>query len=163
MDNRKTTKRRLVADGLVALLEVGCLIASWVWVLLNPDDLFITASAYLATLIVLITLCSMTLTSEIRQLRNNNEELKEICQHIQSPLLHENAVLRKQHLADQQTILMQDTEIKSLYLRNCQLEASWKQLEDLVKQHTPAPSDDEKNEEPSENQHLTAPDKNSTI
>ncbi|MBQ9166922.1 MAG: hypothetical protein IJX67_00745 [Oscillospiraceae bacterium] len=163
MDNRKTTKRRLVADGIVALFEVGFLIVSWVLVFVSPDDIFIRVSAYLATLIVMITLWSMTLTSEIRQLRNNNEELREICQRIQSRLLDENAELHKQHLADQQQILMLDTERKSLYLRNCQLETSWKQLEDLMKQHTLAPSDDEKNEEPSENQHLTAANESSTI
>lgn len=142
MKNRKNTNRRMVTDGIIVLLEVGFLIASWVLVFVSPDDIFIRASAYLATLIVLITLWSMTLTSEIRQLRNNNEELREICRSIQSRLLDENAELHKQHLADQQKILMQDTEIKSLYLRNCQLEASWKQLEDLMKQHTPTLADE---------------------
>lgn len=135
MKNRKNTNRRMVTDGIIGLLEVGFLIAAWVWVFLNPDDIFIRGNADLATLIVLITLWGMTLTSKIRQLRNNNEELKEICQRIQSSLLAENTELRKQHLADQQQILMLDTERKSLYLRNCQLENDWRQLENLVKQH----------------------------
>ena len=142
MKNRKNTKRRLVADGIVVLLEVGFLIVSWVWVFLNPDDTFIRGNAYLATLIVLITLWGMTLGSEIRQLSIVNEGLMEISQNIQSSLLAENAELHKQHLADQEKILLLDTARKSLYLRNCQLENSWRQLEDLVKQHTPTPSDE---------------------
>ena len=143
MKNRKNTNRRMVADGIVVLLEVGFLIASWVWVFLNPDDTFIRGNAYLATLIVLITLWAMTLGSEIRQLRIVNEGLVEISQKIQSSLLAENTELHKQHFSDQEKILLLDTERKSLYLRNCQLENGWRQLEDVVKQHTPSPFDNE--------------------
>lgn len=127
---------------ILLLLEIGFAIASWVWVFLNPDNIFIRGTANLTTVITLITLWGMTLSRKIRQLRENNKELEEISRSIRSRLMDENAELHKQHLADQQKILMQDAELKSLhlnnrqlYLNNRQLEDAWKQLEDLMKQH----------------------------
>lgn len=154
MDNRKTTKRRMVADGIVVLLEVGFLIASWVWVFLSPDDIFIRASAYLATLIVLITLWGMTLGSEIRQLRIISEGLIEISQNIQSSLLGENAELRKRLQDAHQRLEFDELDrvrleatyrnrVTDLEARNATLYSINLKLQAALKQQAPTPANEE--------------------
>lgn len=100
--------------------------------ILNPDSI----NANLTILIALVVLFGMTLSEQLSKLRNDIENLKEISQCIQSRLLNENAELLEQHLTDQQKILMQDAELKRLQLKNYQLEDAWKQLEDIVTQHS---------------------------
>ena len=157
MKNRKNPNRRMVADGIVALLEVGFLIASWVWVFLNPDDTFIRGNAYLATLIVLITLLGMTLGSKIRRLREDSEDLRDTIQSIQtnmnttneslntlSVLLADTVSLQRQGVENQQKfneLMLEDIELTA---ENIILRLQTQKFEAALKQQAPTPANEER-------------------
>ena len=144
MEKHKTTYRRIVADGIVALLEIGFLIVSWVLVFRNPEDIFIKASAYFATLIVLITLWAMTLSSKIRRLQEDSEALRDTIQSIQASSNTTNEALNtlSSLLADTVSLQRQGVEdqlkFNELMLKDIDLTAENIVLR-LQKQHAPTP------------------------
>lgn len=159
MKNHKNTNRRMVADGIVALLEIGFLIASWVWVFLNPEDILIKATAYFATLIVLITLWAMTLSSKIRRLREDSEALRGAIQSIQtnlnttneslntlSVLLADTVSLQRQGVENQRKfneLMLEDIELTA---ENIILRLQTQKFEAVLKKHAPTSTDDERQE-----------------